>query len=256
MRTLLVDGDTLIYEAAASTEYETQWNDWLWTLHGDLSAAIVHLDKSLEEIKDKLEADRMVIALSDEQRWRPSVMPQYKANRTKTRKPVTYQPLRQYCHETMEVFQRPFLEGDDVLGILATHPKFIQGEKIVVSIDKDMQTIPGSHLNYQHARDQAPTGSWLPLVRQVTEEMADRFHLYQTLTGDQTDGYPGCPGVGPKTAEKILAESPTWAAVVKTFEKAGLGSAVALQNARVARICRAQDYDFQKKEVRLWSPTV
>lgn len=250
MRTLLIDGDTLIYEASASTEYEAQWDEWLWTLHGDLEAARTHLDRSLAEIREKLSADRMVIALSDEARWRPSVMPSYKAKRSKTRKPVTYKPLREYCHETMEVFQRPSLEGDDVLGILATHPKFIQGEKIVVSIDKDMKTIPGLHVNYQHARDNE---NWE--AHFITEEMADRYHLFQTLTGDQTDNYPGCPGIGPVKAERILAVSPTWAAVVKAYTDAGLSEQVALQNAQVARICRATDYDFTKKEVRLWTPT-
>lgn len=252
MRTLLIDGDTLIYEAAAATEYETQWDEWLWTLHGDLAAAITHLDGSLKEIVDKLRPDRTIMALSDETRWRPSVMPTYKNKHTKVRKPITYRPLREYCHETMEVFQRPGLEGDDVLGILATHPTLVEGlDRIVVSIDKDMNTIPGLHLNYQKARG---SEDWEPHVRVVTLEEADRYHLFQTLTGDQTDGYPGCPGIGPVKAEKILAESSTWSAVLKAYKDAGLGKAVALQNARVARICRHTDYNFKRKEVILWSP--
>jgi DNA polymerase-1 len=252
MRTLLIDGDTLIYEAAAATEYETQWDEWLWTLHGDLGAAIAHLDGSVAEITDKLKPDRIIFALSDETRWRPSVMPTYKNKRTKTRKPVTYRPLREYCHETMNVFQRPSLEGDDVLGIFATHPKLVEGERIVVSIDKDMNTIPGLHLNYAKARG---ADDWEQHVRVITAEMADRYHLYQTLTGDSTDGYPGCPGVGPVKAEKILMENATWAAVVQAYKAAGLSQAVALQNARVARICRHTDYDFKNKEVILWKPT-
>jgi DNA polymerase-1 len=151
----------------------------------------------------------------------------------------------------LDVFQRPSLEGDDVLGILATHPALVKGDRIVVSIDKDMNTIPGLHLNYGHARG---SEDWEQHIRVVTEEMADRYHLYQTLTGDSTDGYPGCPGIGPVKAERILAESPTWSAVVKAYKDAGLGQAVALQNARVARICRHTDYDFKKKEVVLWHP--
>lgn len=263
-RTLLIDGDTLIFEAAAATEYEAQWDTWLWTLHGNLDQAIAHLDGSFAEISEKLNPDRVIVALSDETRWRPTVMPEYKNHRTKTRKPVTYRALREYCHETMEVFQRPTLEGDDVLGILATHPTLVKGERIIVAIDKDMQTIPGLHLNYGKARG---SDDWEEHVRSVSLGQADCFHLFQTLTGDSSDGYKGCPGIGPVKAEKILGalwgkadDGPffpvdlVWPHVVKAYKDAGLNEATALQNARVARICRHTDYDFKKKEVILWEP--
>lgn len=251
-RTVLVDGDTLVFAAASANEYETQWSDWLFTLHGDLTAAMAHLKDAVEEIQDQLKPTRLIFALTDLTNWRKGVMPSYKDNRKKTRKPVTYKPLRDFCEETMEVYQRPTLEGDDVLGILATHPTLIPGEKIIVSIDKDMKTIPGLHVNYQHARNGGD--AWENHIRDVTLEESDRFHLYQTLTGDSTDGYPGCPGVGPVSAEKVLGETPTWEAVVAAYGKAKLGEGVALQNARVARICRHTEYDFKKKEVVLWSP--
>lgn len=251
-RTLLVDGDTLIFAATSATEYETQWNDWMWTLHGDFTAALKHFEDAMQEIADQLQPDRIVLAITDGENWRKGVMPTYKMNRKKTRKPITYKPLRDYCHETLDVYQRPALEGDDILGILATHPTLIEGEKIIVSIDKDMKTLPGKHLNYQHARDSGLP--WEDSIYSVTEEEADRYHLTQTLTGDTTDGYPGCPGIGKVSAEKVLGDVPSWANVVSAYKKAGLGEGVALQNARVARILRASDYDFKKKEVILWQP--
>lgn len=256
MRTLLIDGDTLIYEAAAAHEYETQWEPWLWTLHGDLDSSIKHLDDAITEIKAGLKTDKLIVALSDDARWRPDVMPEYKGNRRKTRKPVTYKALREYMRETYTVFQRPTLEGDDVLGILVTHPKLVEGEKIVVSIDKDMQTLPGLHFNYAHARGSEDYESF---VRTISEAQADTYHLFQTLTGDKTDNYPGCPGIGPVRAEKLLLGNDLkdgWRIVCEAYAKAGLGEAVALQNARVARICRSTDYDFKKKEVILWNPPV
>lgn len=254
--TLLLDADTLIFEASAASEQETEWNEWLWTLHADFELAKQKLIESLEEIREMLQPDRMILALSDTARWRNAVMPDYKNNRKKTRKPLVYGPLREWCHETQEVFQRPGLEGDDVLGILSTHPDLIEGEKIIVAIDKDMQTIPGKLLNYQHARNESngDTKSWENHIRLVTTAEADRYHLFQTLTGDATDGYSGCPTVGPVKAEKILGDTPSWAAVLEAYKAQGLGSQVALQNARVARICRYTDYDFKKKEVKLWEP--
>jgi len=142
-----------------------------------------------------------------------------------------------------ESYQRPGLEGDDILGILATHPKAIRGQKIIVSIDKDMKTIPGYVWNPD--KDDEP-------IFYSTEE-ADYWHLYQTLTGDTTDGYPGLPGCGPKGAEKVL-EDPSWEAVVAAYEKKGLTEEDALVQARCARILRATDYDYAKKEVKLWCP--
>ena len=119
------------------------------------------------------------------------------------------------------------------------------------SIDKDMRTVPGLHFRMCRAGEE---------VVEVSEEEADHTHLMQTLTGDRTDGYPGCPGVGPVSAARILSaefapgETP-WDAVVAAYEKKGLTEADALMNARVARICRVADYDFKKKEVILWNPS-
>ena len=72
--------------------------------------------------------------------------------------------------------------------------------------------------------------------------------------GDATDGYSGCPGIGPKTAEKVLEQGCDWATVVGCFKAKGLSEEAALIQARVARICHAKDYDFEKKEVILWNP--
>lgn len=248
MTTALIDGDTVLYAASSSTEREVEWEPWLWTLWGDLDEAKDAADSAIERIANDVGADRIVIALSaDPPRWRERYWKGYKMNRAGGRKPVTYKPLRAYVHEQYETFERPGLEGDDVLGILATHPKLVEGEKIVCAIDKDLKTIPCDLYNYDKKT-----------LDHVTEEAADRFWMKQSLMGDRTDGYPGCPGIGPKTADKVLDGLTTveemWPAVVAAYESKGLGVEAALTNARVARICRARDYDYQKKEVILWTP--
>ncbi len=254
MRTALIDGDVFVYEAARANEVETNWGGDLWTLHSFLAPAVAHIQERLSSIQRGLEADAIVVALSDYERpWRKQIMPSYKANRKEVRKPVIYGPLRDYVHESYRTFQRPGLEGDDVLGILLTHPTLIEGQKVVVSIDKDMMTLPGLHLNNRHHEEV----NYGENVKVVTEQEADLFHITQALTGDAADGYPGCPGVGPVKAAKILAglePGEWWAAVVKAYEKVGLSEEVALLNARVARICRYQDYDFSTKTVKLWHP--
>jgi len=283
-RTILIDGDVYAYRAAASVERATNWGEddtddgALWTLHADPGDAERSLEDALHAtVETQLGgADRIIIALTDATNWRVSVLPTYKGNRKAVRKPMLLGFVRQYLRDNYEVWERPGLEGDDILGILMTTDKVVTGEKICVTIDKDLHTIPGFHFNNGKPQDG---------ILEVTQAEADRFHLYQTLMGDTTDGYTGCPGVGPQVAsaflddpyiltpeERILksgkrkgevdirwVKMPTedvWSGIVSLFAKAGYTEAYALQQARVARILRASDYDFNKKEPRLWMPTI
>lgn len=252
MRTLLIDGDLSCYQAGTIVEKNVQWATWLWTRHADLDEAIAILDAQFDDLRTQTEADRIIVALTDDVNWRKSVLPTYKWNRVKTPKPVVHAALREYVHEKYETFQRPGLEGDDVLGILHTRTKEPGEETVLWSIDKDMLQIPGKHWRE----------NGLIEVHKVDGAF---LHMMQTLTGDTTDGYSGCPGIGPVKAEKILdldevsGYAPRtydymWPKVVKAYEKAGLTEADALTQARVARICQASDYDFIKREVRLWTP--
>lgn len=288
MRTLLIDGDILVYQTATIVEKAIPWDDDgnLWTTHWHPEDGYSRMDTQLTYLKKELDADRVIVCLSDTNNFRKEIMPEYKANRIKTRKPFGIPIMRKYLEENYECFCRPDLEADDVMGILSTHPKLIPGEKIIVSIDKDMQSIPGKLLNLNRARRMLDSGEIASLdeaVVAVSVEDADRYHILQTLTGDATDGYTGCPGVGPETALKILEEPrkfipveheikrgprkgqietrwtegdscSVWEAVESAFLKAGLNEAEALQQARVARILRHSDYDFKKKRFIPWIP--
>jgi len=63
-----------------------------------------------------------------------------------------------------------------------------------------------------------------------------------------------------KTAEKLLSGAETlkdmWAAVTKAYSKQKLSTEVALQQAQVARICRASDFNFKTKKVIPWTPPI
>jgi DNA polymerase-1 len=88
----------------------------------------------------------------------------------------------------------------------------------------------------------------------ITKEEADKNFFIQALTGDATDGYKGLSGVGIKKAEAILGARPHWGAVEDAYVKAGYTKEEALTQARLARILRTQDWDYEKREVKLWTP--
>jgi len=263
-RTLLIDGDIWAFQAAVGCEYTTKWTEDLWTLHANESEAKANLRHKVNTLQEEMEADRIVFALShpEEPNFRYDVLPSYKSNRAEQRKPIVLAPLKAYMRETWDCYQRPKLEGDDILGVLATSKRIIPGEKIVVSIDKDLATIPGKLLNLQKANaliedEDSNVTTKLEAVRKITRREADYNHMVQTLSGDATDGYKGCPKIGEKTAHKVLdglEPHEWWPAVVQQYEKQKLGEDAALQQARVARICRREDYDFKNNQPIYWTP--
>ena len=90
---------------------------------------------------------------------------------------------------------------------------------------------------------------------EITPDEGARWHLIQTMAGDNTDGYSGVPGIGVKKAEKIFNEKGyTWKAVVETFVEKELTEQDALINAQLARILTNNDYDHEKREPILWQP--
>ena len=240
---LLLDTDILLYKAISSTEVEIDWGDDIWTLFTDLKEAKEAFIKQVDTITQKLGSDDVLHCLSDPtDNFRKHIAPTYKSNRKGTRKPVGYVALRDWIKETYDVLMKPSLEADDVLGIIATKPDNL-GKCVVVSDDKDLRTIPCKL--YRPMADEK---------LDITQQQADTHFLTQALTGDPTDGYSGCKGVGAKTAAKILGNRPMWSSVEQAYLKAGMTKEDALTQARLARILRWDDWDETNGEVKLWQP--
>lgn len=242
--TLLVDGDIIAYRAAMLAEKSVNWGEGLWTVHAYEDEALRILTDQIGTIQDTFPGSECIYALTDGVNFRTSIYPLYKSNRKEVRKPLLLPFIRQHMLDEYRTYLRPTLEGDDCLGILATSPTIIPGEKIIVSIDKDMRTIPCRYWDFNKRK-----------MFETTPEQAKLYHLYQTLIGDTTDGYPGCKGVGPVAATRLLeTKGATWETVVAAYEKAGQTEADALVQARCARILQACDFDFQAKKVIPWTP--
>lgn len=242
MTTALMDADILVMQSASQGEQEFEFADGPVT-SVDLDQAIHNLERRIDSCMEAAGADRAVFALSDHGRryFRHDLYPEYKAHRASA-KVLTLRPeIRAYVEENHKTVTRPRLEADDVLGIMQT--KRGDGTTVIVSTDKDMLQVPGHHLNI----DDLDGG-----VFEVAREAGDLWHLVQTLTGDSTDGYGGCPRIGPKKAPPIAEAG--WDAVEQAFLDKGLSAEDALVQARLAKILQVEDWDTTKQEVILWEP--
>jgi len=228
----LIDAELFLYRAAAAAQYEEEWAPDEWTYvcrHGEARATF---QDHLAMVRDELPDHQICLCFGDRVSFRYSLWPSYKANRKTNRKPAGYGALVEWAKDAAsgrgwQVETFPEVEGDDVLGLL-----YGPGD-VIVSDDKDMLTLPGRHLR-------------AGLLVDVSPVEADQAFFTQVLTGDSSDNYPGCQGVGPVGAAKLLKgvtdPAEMWARVLAAFHKAGHSTQFAITQARCARILRAGEY--------------
>ena len=240
--TLLIDGDVIVFRVALQVEQAIDWGNDLWTLHSDMSTAKQRFDIEIQDLMTDLKGSSCVLTFSEKHTFRHDINLQYKSNREGKRKPLVFPRLREYGLAEYDSECWPLLEADDVLGIMQTSMK----DTVLVSIDKDMMTIPGYHYNPDHPERG---------VIEVTPEEAEMSFLCQAIAGDPVDGSAGCPGLGMKRGRKLLEEKGNvWSTVVEAYESRHLSEEVALMNARMARILTKDLWDTKSQQVILWEP--
>lgn len=247
-RVYLIDGDVLCYYYAfRNRDFFDFEEDGNVIEHEDIDMAIQDMENYLDGFSSSLESDWIVPCVSSTSNFRKDIFPEYKANRITQKRPVAYYHLRHHLLNKYDAYCWKRLEADDVMGILSTSD-ILPGQKIIVSIDKDMMTIPGWYWNDRTESE----------PRYISEKEANYNHLMQTLVGDSTDNYKGCPGIGKKKAKaRIKMDQPAdvmWSKVVQAYEEKDLGEDDALLQARVAYILRNGDYVRETAEVKLWTP--
>ena len=235
---LLIDADFIVYKCCAACETEIDYGEDVIFVTSNFSDAYNAVKKEVEKIKSAFGGFASpILFFSDSKNFRKKIYPEYKGHRNR-KKPCGYKRVIRNLRIEYDVIVMPELEADDAMGIYATqHPG-----NVVVSPDKDMKQIAGKLYDLETSKD-------------ITAEEGARWHLIQTLAGDQTDGYSGVPGIGVKRAETLFnKEGYSWSTVVKAFEDKGLTETDALTNARLARILTIDDYDTKRQEPKLWTP--
>ena len=111
----------------------------------------------------------------------------------KQEKPVHYELIGEYLERKYGAVYVKGIETDDALAIFAHKCRLNDKPYVIASVDKDLKMIPGLHYNIDHYT-----------ITNITYEEARHRFFRQVLTGDITDTIEGLPGIGEKTADKIL----------------------------------------------------
>jgi len=254
MTYLLIDGDIYAYKITAADEQAVEWEEDQWSITGDAKACLAAFDNMMSSLCLAFDTspEKIMVAFSDKENFRKGIYPKYKANRKGNRKPVTYSALVGHISAKYKSITYPKLEADDVLGIIATTPK-LQSNCVILSSDKDFKQIPGKRCNPFTGEDF--------VLEESTPEEAEHFFFTQVVTGDATDGYPGCPGIGEKTVEKLftlgLTKQEYWRIICDLYKSKGLTEEDALVQAHCAKILRYENFNSKSKEIILWQkPTL
>lgn len=168
----------------------------------------------LIEIIEKLEPEYIAVAWDKSKtniRRRRAIYADYKANR-KPAPPDFYAQIP-YLMELLEAFHIPLYEfddyeADDIIGTLARKAQAADKRVEIISGDLDMLQIVDEHIKmYQLRRGFSDVSAFdIAAVEEKYGLKKDQFLDLKALKGDSSDNIPGVPGVGEKTAVKLLQE--------------------------------------------------
>jgi len=141
-----------------------------------------------------LGAIRLECYLTPKANFRNTVKSDYKANRKDVRRPTHLGACKEFLTDKFKAETIEGYEADDLLCIRAKQLIAFGCSPVICTLDKDLDQASCFHYN------------WVKSLLYFTTEQEGLVFLYkQLLTGDRVDNIPGIPGVGPKTADKILA---------------------------------------------------
>ena len=168
----------------------------------------------LIEIIEKLQPEYIAVAWDKSKtniRRRRAIYADYKANR-KPAPPDFYAQIP-YLMELLEAFHIPLYEfddyeADDIIGTLARKAQAADKRVEIISGDLDMLQIVDEHIKmYQLKRGFSDVAAFdIAAIEEKYGLRKDQFLDLKSLKGDSSDNIPGVPGVGEKTAVKLLQE--------------------------------------------------
>lgn len=205
-RLFLLDAYALIYRSYYAFLKNPRINS-----KGLNTSAIMGFVNTLNEVITKEQPTYMAVAFDHGKTFRHEAFPAYKAQREET--PEDIRASVPIIKDILEAYHIPVLqadgfEADDVIGTLATAAGREGIETYMLTPDKDYGQLVGGNVYIYRPRH---GGGYDTLGE---SEVTEKYGIATTaqvidllaLMGDSADNFPGCPGVGEKTAAKLITQ--------------------------------------------------
>lgn len=202
----LLDAYALIYRAYYAFIKNPRINS-----KGMNTSAVMGFVNTLNEILTKEQPTHIGVAFDHGKTFRDEAFPAYKAQREATPEDIRASvPIIKDIITAMHipVLQADGFEADDVIGTLATKAGEAGVQTYMLTPDKDYGQLVRDNVFIFRPRHGGGYETMGP------KEVCEKYELHSptqvidllALMGDSADNFPGCPGVGPKTATKLIAE--------------------------------------------------
>lgn len=197
----LIDGSALAYRAHFAFIRNPLINS-----KGQLVSAVFGFTNSILRLLIDQKPEYLVVVMdSKEKTFRHEKYPDYKGTREKMPQEMSSQlPVIDEILEDLKipVLRRPGFEADDIIGTLAKQAAADGARVKIFTGDKDFAQLVTDQVVVQNPKD---NGIWTPaFVKENWGVPPENIIDLLGLMGDASDNVPGVPGVGPKTALKLL----------------------------------------------------
>ncbi|WP_293525581.1 DNA polymerase I [Prevotella sp.] len=202
----LLDAYALIYRAYYAFIKNPRINS-----KGMNTSAVMGFVNTLNEILTKEQPTHIGVAFDHGKTFRDEAFPAYKAQREETPEDIRASvPVIKTIIEAMHipVLQVDGFEADDVIGTLATKAGAAGIKTYMLTPDKDYGQLVSDNVFIFRPRHGGGYETMGPNEVCAKYELDSPTQVIDLLAlmGDSADNFPGCPGVGPKTASKLIGE--------------------------------------------------
>lgn len=202
----LIDAYALIYRSYYALIKNPRINS-----KGFNTSAIMGFVNTLNEIMTKEQPTHIAVAFDHGKTFRDEAFPQYKAQREETPEDIRRSvPVIKDIIAAMNIpaLQADGFEADDIIGTLAVKAGGQGVETYMLTPDKDYGQLVRDNVfifRPRHGGGYEKMGPKEVCAKYAIDSPQQVIDLL-ALMGDSADNFPGCPGVGEKTAAKLIAQ--------------------------------------------------
>ena len=202
----LIDAYALIYRSYYALIKNPRINS-----KGFNTSAIMGFVNTLNEIMTKEQPTHIAVAFDHGKTFRDEAFPQYKAQREETPEDIRRSvPVIKDIIAAMNIpaLQADGFEADDIIGTLAVKAGGLGVETYMLTPDKDYGQLVRDNVFIFRPRHGGGYEKMGPkeVCAKYAIDSPQRVIDLLALMGDSADNFPGCPGVGEKTAAKLIAQ--------------------------------------------------